>query len=208
MQSYRQGALWALLALLLIVTSAQATKGRPLTSEEGAQFAAAALRLAEFEWMHQGEVQRGVLYQWGGRTPLAAFAAALASPTGPEGLGLDASGVVIVSAQEVFPTLRFRVPRGEDFAAVTNVNSAQLFAWNVLPVSVDELRPGDLIFFADANGRISGVGIFQMRIERQVRFVVASAQSERVVHTSVNLDGAYWRDRYAGAGRLLHHGTP
>jgi len=66
-----------------------------------------------------------------------------------------------------------------------------------VPVKLDELRPGDLLFFRIGGKRISHVAIYT----GAGRFIHAP-QSGRPVELRT-LDDGYYRPRLAGAGRLL-----
>lgn len=190
--------------LLLSLTSAQALAESawvPLTPAEGERLLSQAIAYATFEWRTGNESHIGVPYVWGGRTTLAGFEQAVASGE-PEGKGVDASGLVVAAVKALWPDFRFRARQGGEWVPVANVNSSSLYEWNVLPIDQSELRPGDLIFFG-SNGRIDGVAIYERQVGRSIRFVVASANSGKVVQTGANLDGEYWATRFAGAGRLL-----
>mgnify|MGYP000867840821 CR=1 FL=1 len=63
-------------------------------------------------------------------------------------------------------------------------------------ISRDQLREGDLVFFATRKGRpISHVGVYL----RNNKFVHASSSGGVMIS---DLDESYWRPRYAGAGRI------
>jgi cell wall-associated NlpC family hydrolase len=63
-------------------------------------------------------------------------------------------------------------------------------------IEQDQLQEGDLVFFYTSGRRISHVGIYIMNN----KFVHASASQGVTVS---DLNDAYWKDRYRGAGRLL-----
>lgn len=195
--------LLALLFFMSAVASASVVPLMPITAEEGQRALEEAIRFATIEWHTDDEVHVGVPYQWGGRASLAEFRASVEGAGESSPLGVDASGLVIVAFRSLSPDLRFRIPRGEEMVNVLDVNSSLLFEWNVVPVELEDLRQGDLIFFSGSSGLIEGVGIYERIAGRHLRFVVASANSGRVVRTSLNLDGEYWATRFAGAGRLL-----
>lgn len=65
------------------------------------------------------------------------------------------------------------------------------------PLPVDDLRPGDLVFFNTLNRANSHVGIYL----GENRFVHASSSRTGGVMVS-NLDDRYWRTRYEGARRV------
>ena len=65
----------------------------------------------------------------------------------------------------------------------------------------DDLRPGDLVFFRLNGGAVSHVGIYV----GNGRFVHAPQSGDRV--REAGLDDEYFRNRYAGAGRLWQSGS-
>lgn len=198
-------ALCLFLAVLLVVLAApgaEAAEPSTLSDEEAEVLLQEAIRYATITWQIGDETHVGVPYLWGGRMTLSEFLAALEEGRDPAELGVDASGLLIGALHGVSPNLRFRVPAGDGYRTTWNVNSSMLYAHNIIPVAVEDLRPGDLIFFG-SDGRIDGVAIYERTVGRNIRFVVASASAGKVVQTGANLDGEYWATRFAGAGRLL-----
>jgi lipoprotein Spr len=63
-------------------------------------------------------------------------------------------------------------------------------------IEQEELQEGDLVFFYTSGRRISHVGIYVMNN----KFVHASASQGVTVS---DLNDAYWKDRYRGAGRII-----
>lgn len=63
-------------------------------------------------------------------------------------------------------------------------------------IEPEELQEGDLVFFYTSGRRISHVGIYIMNN----KFVHASASQGVTVS---DLNDAYWKDRYRGAGRII-----
>jgi cell wall-associated NlpC family hydrolase len=109
----------------------------------------------------------GTPYLWGGST---------------RGVGTDCSGFTRGVFQEGFAVDLPRVAR-DQFRVGRSV-------------SVDQLRPGDLVFFDTADaGRVTHVGVFQ----GDGRF--AQAASKGVSYAK--LDERYYRRAYRGARRLL-----
>lgn len=98
---------------------------------------------------------------------------------GPE--AFDCSGLVAYAYRQVGIT----VPRtaAEQFSAAH-------------PVSRRDLRPGDLVFFRLSGRTVGHVGIYA----GDDRFVHAPQSGGRVGMAS--LDDEWYRERYAGAGRL------
>lgn len=65
-------------------------------------------------------------------------------------------------------------------------------------IEMSELQEGDLVFFYTSGRRISHVGIYIMNN----KFVHAAASQGVSVS---DLNDAYWKDRYRGAGRIIRN---
>jgi cell wall-associated NlpC family hydrolase len=104
----------------------------------------------------------------------------------PEG-GFDCSGLVNYVYRDM---LDLRLPR----------TSRELAAWQGPRIAPERLAPADLVFFG-AGGEVSHVGIYV----GEGRFVHAPNSGGTV--RLDRLDGAWWRDHYTGARRVLGAGT-
>ena len=97
--------------------------------------------------------------------------------------GFDCSGLVNYVYRDV---LDVRLPRtSKDLAAMQGPR-----------IAAERLTPGDLVFFGD-KGEVSHVGIYV----GEGRFVHAPRTGGTV--RLDRLDGAWWRDHYTGAKRVL-----
>ena len=105
----------------------------------------------------------------------------------PEG-GFDCSGLVNYVYRDM---LDLRLPR----------TSRQLAAWQGPRIATDRLAPADLVFFG-SDGDVSHVGIYV----GEGRFVHAPTTGGTV--RLDRLDGAWWRDHYTGARRVLGAAKP
>jgi len=110
----------------------------------------------------------GVGYRWGGSTPET---------------GLDCSGLVRYVFQQV--------------AGVTLPHNARELARVGKKISVNDLEPGDLVFFNTRRFAFSHVGIYL----GENRFLHAPATGRDV--EVATLDRAYWHKRFNGARRLF-----
>jgi len=95
--------------------------------------------------------------------------------------GFDCSGLVFYSYRKA----GFEVPR----------NSYEQYRQSQR-VQLDNLKPGDLVFFSLSNSKPSHVGIY----EGNGRFVHAPSSGKHVSYAS--LSNPYWRSRVIGAGRF------
>ncbi len=95
--------------------------------------------------------------------------------------GFDCSGLV----SYVYRSAGIRVPR----------SSNEQFRQSA-PVSLQNLRPGDLLFFRLSPPKVSHVGIY----DRDGRFIHAPSSGKRVSYAS--LDNPYWKEHLVAAGRF------
>lgn len=118
------------------------------------------------EVAEQAKSQIGVRYRWGGETPERGF---------------DCSGLV----RWVFQRFGVELPR-----------SSMAMRQEGIAVEMEELLPGDLVFF-DINRRRKHVGI----VTGKGTFVHSPRRGDQVREESLEL--AYWSKRYRGARRIL-----
>jgi cell wall-associated NlpC family hydrolase len=102
------------------------------------------------------------------------------APGGSRPGGFDCSGLV----QYVFRQVGIELPR-----------SSRDQYNHVSRITLQELQPGDLVFFRVARNRISHVGIYM----EEDRFIHSPSRGKKVSYDS--LSDPYWRSRFAGAGR-------
>lgn len=188
----RQIALVLLIALLglgVLPAAAADYVQKTVTPEEARAACQVALEYAK----------HGVYYKLGGQVTLEEF---LANPTPDK--GIDASGLVVNVYRSVLGDIRFAAGGGEKPVLVADVASSHLFNWNTLAISMAQIQPGDLLFFKNNAGQISGVGIFVRQQGDLVYFVIPSSSRGRVIETFYNIRNQYWQNNFAGAGRLVY----
>lgn len=95
--------------------------------------------------------------------------------------GFDCSGLVYYAHQKA----GLRVPR----------RSRDQLEYS-RPVSLQKLRPGDVLFFRLSRGKVSHVGIYTGRH----RFIHAPSRGKQV--SLARLDNPYWEEHLIAAGRL------
>ncbi len=115
----------------------------------------------------------GTPYRFGGDSP---------------GRGFDCSGLVVYSYRR---------------AGVEGLpRSAHQLERRAVPISLDELQPGDLLFFRLSGAKTSHVAIY----EGNRHFIHAPSSGKRVER--IAFDHPYWGPRIDRAGRLLPKGHP
>ncbi len=165
---------------------------------------AQAARFADVTYEFQGSQEKGVAYKWGGRSTVDEYLRSVSAGAVPgEDIGADASAVVVNAYLAADPQHRFTVSWEGRTRLAGDATSADLYRWNVEIVPYEEMRPGDLIFFQNGAGQVSGVAMFERRNGPNVHFIVASAGQGRVIRTFLNVNNAYWNTRVKAAGRLL-----
>ncbi len=148
-------------------------------------------------------VEHEVAYLFGGRYTIDEYLEAIGDgkEAGIE-VGVDSSAVVLNSYRSAIPGILFRIDETGSRLA-RDISSSALYHYNTRHISLDQVRPGDLIFFKNSAGAITGVGIYShTKGNNVVHFIVASANSGKVVLTNVVIGGNYWETRVAGFGRL------
>lgn len=96
--------------------------------------------------------------------------------------GFDCSGLI----HYIFDKIGVELPR----------TSSQQYRC-VDPITIDQLEPGNLLFFQISKERISHVGIY----DADGLFIHAPSIGKKVSHAS--LRDPYWRKRLVGAGRIV-----
>jgi cell wall-associated NlpC family hydrolase len=109
----------------------------------------------------------GINYRWGGNSPQTGF---------------DCSGLVSHVFRQIYGLV---LPR--DSYGMARLGK---------PIEVDELRPGDLVFFNTLRRPFSHVGIYL----GDKRFIHAPSAGKSV--QIVNMNESYWSTRYNGARRI------
>lgn len=199
-----RGALVVCALVVGMVAPAWGAQGQVVSDEVAARALAEAARYVDVTYQAAGERMQGVAYKWGGRSSVDEYLAAVAEGAVPgRDVGADASAVVVNAYRAASPGHRFTVVWSGQSRSVVDATSADLYRWNVRRIEVEALRPGDLLFFHDGSGNVSGVSIFERREGPNVHFIVASANSGKVIRTFLNVNNEYWRSRFLAAGQLL-----
>lgn len=206
---------WALLVMISwsgLVMGAQPGAGAdaadvPVVPAELAERALAqALRFVDVTYEAGGTLQQGVAYLWGGRMGVDEYLEAVAAGKRPgEEAGVDASAVVVQAYRAADPGFRFMTRAQGGRRLVSDATSRGLYLWNIRTVPLEQLRPGDLIFFKNSSGQVAGVAIFERREGPNVHYIVASPNAGKVVRTFNNIYNDYWQTRFLAAGQMLRH---
>lgn len=194
-----------LLLLWIGLVCLPATAASVFTPEERHQALEAAREYVSVRYQYNGQERQGVAYLSGGQDTVADYLEKVKQGAEPgKKAGIDASGLVINAYKTVYPQLQFisRTPEGKK-VMVRDASSEILYLWNIEPAAPEDLKPGDLIFFRSPQGRINGVALYSGRQGNYIRIIVASYRKGKVIETGIRINGEYWNERVAGAGRLL-----
>lgn len=109
----------------------------------------------------------------------------------------------------ISPAYRHVIP-GAEFRASTSAVSAdasfgQLYRWNLRPLRFEELRPGDLVFYTDGSGIVSGAGLFAgwKQPGREFRVLVAPRGEGEATYLVWDLREGAEGQRLVAVGRLM-----
>lgn len=184
--------------------------GVPVSAEQAREALRRAREYAQFRYRLDDEEQQGVPYKLGGKVTLEEFARLVeSSPDEAREAGIDASGLVVQAYRAAVPDIQFFTgPTGQEGLA-RMVNSGALYRWNTKPIALDEVGPGDLVFFkSPSTNQVTGVALVSQRVGRILRIIVASESRGRVVEVGLQVTGSYWESRVAGLGRLVYAPSP
>ena len=134
--------------------------------------------------------QVNVPYVWGGQSPA----------------GFDCSGLQKWSYRQVIPNIIFASPEGP----VLDVTEDNLYKYNILMVSSDEVAPGDLVFITNDPNKITHGGMFIRWIipDEEFEFINASSYWGKVVIDTWPVQGEVRGQWFAGFGRLKYYQKP
>lgn len=206
--------LWAIIGIMFgagaFVHGQSSYETMALEQEDVQHIVDRALAYATVTYVVDDEEMQGVPYLWGGRTDLGTFQDATAggdvTMRALEGLGLDASGLVVAVLRDVYPDIRFLAAENRQPVLWADATSAILYEYNSVAVEPGDVRAGDLVFFGTRSAEgvvdVGGVGLVTGRSGTRVNFVVASAGQGRIVHTFARTDGDYWRENIIGSARF------
>lgn len=148
-------------------------------------------------------VSNKVAYKYGGRITVDAYLQALAEGQKPGDVGVDSSAIIRNAYRSIIPELRFWGDQSQSIK-YSDVSSSALYQWNTKPLELDEVHRGDLLFFKNDQGTITGVGLVSHIDDHVIHFIVASANAGTVILTNLDMQGTYWQTSFAGFARLRY----
>lgn len=115
-------------------------------------------------------------------------------------MGFDCSGLVIWSYQQVIPNAMF-FNNGKLYPDAT---VEALYNENTRHIEIDELREGDIVFFADEENNIEHCGLYVERTnENNIKVIHASGGLNKVVLEECNPNEPLRGYHIWGFGRLI-----
>lgn len=184
------------IVLVLVISTGSTMAGDELTvtTDQAEQAYEYALEYVENE----------VAYLYGGRLNVEQYLDLLANGYVPgEDIGVDASALVVNAYRQIIPELKFWF---DDTKTNTTLDATSkiLYLYNCQPLSIEQIEPGDIIFFQNDDGNIIGTAIFSHVSGNVIHFITASSTAGKVVLTNAFLEGDYWLNTFAGFGRLQY----
>jgi hypothetical protein len=113
----------------------------------------------------------------------------------------DSSSIILHSYCQVIPTMRLRTS-GRD--ANFDTSHAFIYYWNFQPLSLEELKPGDLVYISDGTNPVTHGAIFVEWVEpyKIMKFLHASTRLSKVVIEEWPVDEEVRGQNFVAAGRL------
>lgn len=127
----------------------------------------------------------GTPYEWGGR--------------GPD--SFDSSGIIVHAYREVIPDMRLRT---SEWDAAHDAPHRLIYYWNIEPLELEELQPGDLVYITDGSDIVTHGAFFVAWVEpyEVMRFFDASGYKDQVGFQEWPVEGEKRNQYFVGGGRL------
>jgi len=189
-----------ILALLPALLLGGCLHSRPVVSEKVAADALAeAFRYVNLQYTYRGKTYRGVPYLWGGQDDPDSFSRKIAAGSELWKRGVDCSGLVINVYRKAYPGLKFSLGNA---GLVSDIDAENLYRYNTLSAALDELRPGDLLFFGSKDKGITHVALFVKKKGSIITIVHAASRKKRAVRQNISIRDSWWRSSFVDCGRL------
>lgn len=113
----------------------------------------------------------------------------------------DSSGIITHAYRQVIPDLRFRT---SEWDATYDAPHRLIYYWNLQPLPLEELQPGDLVYITDGTDMVTHGAFFVDWVEpyETMRFLDASGFQGEVGIQEWPVDGEVRGQWFVGAGRL------
>ena len=113
----------------------------------------------------------------------------------------DSSGIITHAYRQVIPDLRFRT---SEWDATYDAPHRNIYYWNIQPLPLEELQPGDLVYITDGSDLVTHGAFFVEWVEpyRVMRFLDASSFIGEVGYQEWPVDEAKRGQHFVGGGRL------
>jgi NlpC/P60 family len=113
----------------------------------------------------------------------------------------DSSSIILYSYRQVILTMRLRISeRDANFDAPHSL----IYYWNFQPLSLEQLRPGDLVYISDGTNPVTHGALFVEWVEpyKVMKFLHASTRLGKVVIEEWSVDKEVRGQNFVAAGRL------
>jgi NlpC/P60 family len=113
----------------------------------------------------------------------------------------DSSSIILYSYRQIIPTMRLRTSERD---ANFDTSHAFVYDWNFQPLSLEQLKPGDLVYITDGTNPVTHGALFVEWIEpyKVMKFLHASTRLGKVVIEAWHVDEEVRGQTFVAAGRL------
>jgi NlpC/P60 family len=113
----------------------------------------------------------------------------------------DSSSIILYSYRQVIPSMRLRTSERD---ANFDTSHAFVYYWNFEPLSLEELRPGDLVYISDGTNPVTHGALFVEWVEpyKIMKFLHASTRLGKVVIEEWPVDEEVRGQTFVAGGRL------
>ena len=113
----------------------------------------------------------------------------------------DSSSLILHAYRQVIPTMLLRTSQRD---ADVDAPHSLIYAWNLQPLPLRDLKPGDLVYITDGTQPVTHGAMFVpwLKPYRRLEFLHASTRLGRVVQGAWPVDEEVRGQTFVAAGRL------
>lgn len=113
----------------------------------------------------------------------------------------DSSGIITYAYRQVIPDLRFRT---SEWDATYDAPHRLIYDWNVMPLALEDLQPGDLVYITGGSDIVTHGAFFVEWVEpyEVMRFLDTSSFIGEIGYQEWPVNEEKRGQRFVGAGRL------
>ncbi len=113
----------------------------------------------------------------------------------------DSSSIILYSYRQIIPSMRLRISERD---ANFDTSHAFVYYWNFEALTLEELKPGDLVYITDGTNPVTHGALFVEWVEpyKIMKFLHASTRLGKVVIEEWPVDEEVRGQNFVAAGRL------